>query len=137
MNTKSWFNACVPNPDEDKTCVQVGCHIEEFAEMLEALGWKNHAKKMHDMADIYKARMLVAKESIRDCDKLALLDAVIDQNVTGQGICHMMGMNHDGALQEVERSNASKLEEGRPVFDANGKIKKGKHYSKPDLKPYL
>ena len=31
----------------------------------------------------------------------------------------------------------SKFEDGKPVFDANGKITKGKNYTPPDLTSYI
>lgn len=41
-----------------------------------------------------------------------------------------------GALEEVCRSNESKFENGRPVFDADGKIAKGRNYTAPDLRRF-
>jgi hypothetical protein len=46
-------------------------------------------------------------------------------------------MDIAGALKEVDDSNWSKFEDGKPVFDANGKIKKGRHYQAPQLEKYL
>lgn len=45
----------------------------------------------------------------------------------------MLGMDIQGSLTEVNRSNWSKSGNGQPVFDDNGKIKKGKDYYPPDL----
>lgn len=41
-----------------------------------------------------------------------------------------------GALDEVHRSNMTKLEDGKPLIMA-GKIKKGKNYSAPQLSQFL
>jgi hypothetical protein len=49
----------------------------------------------------------------------------------------MLDMDVLGALEEVNRSNFSKFENGKAVFDENGKITKGKNYSKPNLKPFV
>ena len=35
--TLEWFAAAVPNPTDKNKVVQLGCHVEEFAEMLHAL----------------------------------------------------------------------------------------------------
>jgi hypothetical protein len=41
------------------------------------------------------------------------------------------------AFKEVYDSNMSKLENGKPLFRADGKIMKGKDYFKPDLKQFI
>src|SRR5690554_3730607 len=61
------------------------------------------------------------------------LDALTDQIVTAVGCAHMAGMDIVGALDEVNRSNFSKFEDGKPVFDEHGKIKKGRGYQSPAL----
>jgi len=45
----------------------------------------------------------------------------------------MFELNILDGLTEVNRSNWSKFVDGKPLFDENGKIKKGPGYSKPDL----
>ena len=35
------------------------------------------------------------------------------------------------------RSNNSKFENGKPIFNEQGKIMKGKDYSEPDLAPFV
>lgn len=49
----------------------------------------------------------------------------------------MMGFDMVGALKEVNASNYSKFENGKPVFNEQGKIAKGKDYFKPNLTTYL
>lgn len=66
-------------------------------------------------------------------DKVQMLDDIVDEIVTRVGLAHMMGFDLLGALAEVNRSNFSKFEDGKPVFDENGKITKGKHYTPPNL----
>ena len=70
-------------------------------------------------------------------EKKELLDSLIDQMVTAMGVGHMMGFDMMSALAEVNRSNFSKLEDGRPVFDVNGKITKGKNYTPPELGGFI
>ena len=73
-----------------------------------------------------------------NCDiRCELLDALVDQIVTAVGVGHMMGMDVLGALEEINRSNFSKFEDGKPVFDENGKITKGKDYVKPNLEKFV
>lgn len=139
-----WFAAAKPNPTTEDLAVQIGCHFEEVAEMVMALDVCYEANRwgIGGLAEEFKCkdagfvevleRVKVSREMRR-----ALLDAIIDQAVTGQGICQFLGMDYFGALAEVNRSNWSKFEDGKPVFDENGKIKKGKDYTPPDLDKYI
>lgn len=136
-NTKKWFECAVPEPTKEQQCIQIGCHIEEFAEMLNRLGWKNHAERMHNLADGYKQCALGYYESLNKVDLVGLLDDLTDQTVTATGVCHMFGMDSTGALEEVNRSNLSKFENGKPVFNEYGKITKGKDYTPPNLEKFI
>ena len=49
----------------------------------------------------------------------------------------MMGFDIIGALNEVNNSNWSKFENGKAIFDGNGKIKKGTNYFKPNLIKFI
>ena len=75
--------------------------------------------------------------SMSSVDRVALLDAICDRIVTGIGMAHMLGMDIIGALDEVNRSNFSKFEDGKPVFNEHGKIKKGRDYKAPELEKFV
>ena len=132
-----WHKQAKPSPTVKIKSIAIGVHIEEFAEMLEGLGWKLHAKKMHDLADGYKQCALAHMDSIDNIDRVEILDAIVDQTVTACGVSHALGFDHIGALAEVNRSNFSKFEDGKPVFDSNGKITKGKNYTPPKLDDFI
>jgi hypothetical protein len=106
--TAQWFVEAVREPTEDNKGVQIGVHIEEFAEMLEAIGTKDIAASMHEFGNAFKTKK-----------------------------AHMFGLDLIGALNEVNRSNYSKFVDDKAVFNENGKIAKGPNYSKPDLTPFL
>jgi len=129
---KGWFELAVPTPTDKNRAVQLGVHFEEVGEMLQTLP-THHPCLRDDLADVangYKKRHEVNGE---DVDRTELLDALCDQIVTAVGVAHMFGMDIEGALAEVTRSNWSKFVDGKPMFDANGKIAKPPSYSKPDL----
>lgn len=131
-----WFQAAVPNPQTENAVVQIGCHFEECAEMAESLGDEVLYAELDWAAADYKARLDWCMEAVRGMDgtaRTALLDALCDQIVTAVGVGHMLGFDMVGALTEVMLSNESKFEDGRPVFDENGKIRKGRDYFAPDL----
>lgn len=70
-------------------------------------------------------------------DSVELLDALADQIVTATGVGTFLGMNVPGALAEVNRSNYSKFEDGKPIFNENKKVMKGKDYTPPDLSKFI
>lgn len=144
-NTKQWFEAAVPNPTAKNLEVQLGVHLEEVVEMMAAFiiekasgasfgEWEETFQELNIVATMLKE----GKLKVANLDADAVLDGITDQQVTAIGIGHMLGMDTTGALQEVDRSNFSKFgKDGNPIFDENGKVKKGPHYEKPDLSPYL
>lgn len=136
-----WFKLAVPEPTDANKCIQIGCHYEEAHEMAEALGEQWIANELYDNALHWKN----ADNDGEDVDFLAnsgvnkngLLDALCDQIVTAIGVAHMYGFDIVGALQEVNRSNFSKFVDGKPVFNEQGKIKKGPDYTPPVLDKFL
>lgn len=126
-----WINKAVPTPTPKNMNVQVGCHIEEFAEMLNALGLNSEAAEMEDLGHQFKKGIRSLPD---DVNREELLDALADQVVTATGVAHMFNLNILAACEEVNRSNWSKFVDGEPVFDVNGKIKKGPNYTEPNLK---
>lgn len=108
--------------------------------MMHSLGDDSESVRIEDLAMEYKEahEHLVSYISLEPTiNKVELLDSLADQIVTAVGVAHMMGFDILGALEEVNRSNFSKFEDGKPVFDANGKITKGKDYVKPNLEHFV
>jgi hypothetical protein len=129
---KLWISKAVPAPTEKNMSVQLGCHFEEVAEMLEALGLNAQADLLHDTATAFKEN-----RQEYTVNRQELLDALADQVVTGTGVAHMFKLDLLGACAEVNASNWSKFVNGEPVFDANGKVAKGPGYFKPDLTKFV
>lgn len=141
-----WFETAVPNPSGQNAHTQIGVHLEEVFEMVQALrnaGATFPARKdLTFAADVlsYFQRQLKSGALEIDFDKVdrvTLLDALCDQIVTTVGIAHMLGMDIDGALREVATSNDSGFgEDGQPIFNEQRKIVKGPRYQSPDLAAY-
>ncbi len=137
-----WFQQAVPVPSSANKLAQLGCHFEEVAEMLYALG----TCRAIDVDDLATALKMAAgdadgadrfmREIEEGIDMPELLDSLCDQIVTAIGVAHMMGFDLQGALAEVNRANWSKFVDGRPLFDINGKIMKGPHYAPPHITPF-
>ena len=152
MNTKTdissivdWFKLAVPEPTDRNRNVQSGAHAEEFAEMLGTLTFSapgmppTHGESTAPYASVerWASHMKSGEISVSVHDRTGLLDSLCDQIVTAIGVAHMFGLDIRGALDEVNRSNYSKFVDGKPQFDANGKIAKPATYSPPDLSPFV
>ena len=136
---KAWFKAAKPNPSTADACVQIGCHYEEVYEMSAVLHDDvKYALEATTLAYKMKHSMyLGVVEELSADARVELLDALCDQVVTAVGVAYMMGMDIEGALAEVNRSNWSKFEGGVPVFNEQGKIAKGVEYTPPELSDYI
>ena len=137
QRTKEWFEIAIPDPTLESACVQIGCHFEEVAEMFEALGMGQHAHDMHKTASMFKSKGRIAMEVTKKVNKLDLADSMGDQQVTATGVMHMFEIDSIGVLSEINRSNFSKFEDGKPVFNEQGKIPKGKNYTPPQLDKFI
>ena len=131
----NWFTQAVPTPTDKTRAVQIGVHLEEVAEMATSIGETFIAERIALIATQFKRDSAVELHE-PGIDRTELLDSLADQIVTAVGVAHMFGFNIQGALAEVNRSNWSKFVDGKPVFDANGKIAKPATYSPPDLTPF-
>jgi len=136
-STKEWFEQAIPSPTLEIACVQIGCHLEEVSEMLEALELLISARRIGMLAVLFKKKDTKMLNLIRNVDLIELTDSLIDQQVTATGVMHNLNIDALGALAEVNRSNFSKFEDGKPVFDSNGKITKGKDYTPPKLDDFI
>ena len=136
---KEWFKAAKPNPSIADACVQIGCHYEEVSEMsaslYDAVGYALEATALQYKTN-HSDYLGVLEELSADA-RVELLDALCDQVVTAVGVAYMMGMDIEGALAEVNRSNWSKFEGGVPVFNEQGKIAKGAEYTPPELSNFI
>ena len=132
-----WFKAAKPNPNSKDVLVQFGCHFEEIKEMGNAMNLYCDDVALQELR--FKsacAPYLKGVESMDETQAVEILDSLCDQIITAIGVGYMMGFDMVGALDEVNKSNWSKFENGKPVFDEKGKIKKGAEYFKPKLSKF-
>ena len=129
-----WFRIANVHQSLNKN-VQYGCHLEEVSEMAQVLtpAIENTLK---EQADAYKQGRQTLPE-LTAAQRQDVLDSLCDQIVTAVGTAYLLNMDIYGAMQEVCRSNHSKFEDGKAVFDEHGKIRKGKNYVKPDLSSFI
>ena len=74
------------------------------------------------------------RHAIESKDLKETIDALTDILYVTYGAGHAFGVNLDESLDEVQRSNMSKLDKnGKPIFNEAGKVMKGPNYFKPDF----
>jgi len=118
------------------------------------LTFENPAKNYKDFDDLIKHRAILLGEEFEEYidatkqffnsktkeeEETALaemLDAIADMTVINIGTANVLGMDLDEAMRRVYESNMSKLgEDGKPIYNKEGKVQKGPNYHKPkDLK---
>lgn len=144
--TYNWLEAALPTISGHNASVQLGCVLEEVHELLEALQNANvptidpnllSTLKTH--ANIFKKgqnqRVYEALENIWENEEARreVVDALADISVTTTSFGRQMYVHTPTALDIVNASNYSKFEDGKPVYDAYGKVAKGRHYVAPVL----
>ena len=78
------------------------------------------------------------KEAIENKDIKEVADALTDILYVTYGAGHAFGIDLDKCFDEVQRSNMSKLDEnGKPIFNEQGKVLKGPNYFKPNLEKFI
>ena len=127
-----------------QTALYIGLQLEEMAEKLEAiteLASLNYHALDHVIDLINDASFEFKKgdydSDLTNVDRKELLDADVDLAWVTIGSMLSQGADVTGAMNEVVRSNMSKMVEGRMVKDANGKVVKPDTYSPPNLAPFV
>ena len=78
------------------------------------------------------------KEAISKKDLKEVADALTDILYVTYGAGHAFGINLDDCFDEVQNSNMSKLgNDGKPIYNEQGKVMKGPNYFKPDLSKFI
>ena len=78
------------------------------------------------------------KEAMKEKNLKEVADALTDILYVTYGAGHAFGIDLDKCFDEVQNSNMSKLgENGKPIYNENGKVMKGPNYFKPDLNKFI
>jgi predicted HAD superfamily Cof-like phosphohydrolase len=78
--------------------------------------------------------------ALQEEDLVSALDALTDIQYVLDGTYLVLGLHYhkQAAFQEVQHSNLTKLDEnGKPLFNEAGRVKKGPKYEPPDLQRVL
>ena len=78
------------------------------------------------------------EEAIKNQDLKEIADSLTDILYVTYGAGHAFGIDLDKCFDEVQRSNMSKLgEDGKPIYNEDGKVMKGPNYFKPELNKFV
>ena len=96
-------------------------------------------KKINDLRiELIDEELEEFREAIKNKDLKEAVDALTDILYVTYGAGHAFGVNLDKCFDEVQRSNMSKLgNDGKPIYNENGKVMKGPNYFKPDLSKFI
>tara|TARA_X000000368_G_scaffold292701_1_gene232726 strand:- start:109 stop:480 length:372 start_codon:yes stop_codon:yes gene_type:complete len=88
--------------------------------------------------DLIKEELNEFEEAIRGNNLKEIADSLTDILYVTYGAGHAFGINLDKCFDEVQRSNMSKLgEDGKPIYNEQGKVMKGPNYFKPNLNKFI
>lgn len=113
---ENWFSVAVPEPTAKSFYLQTAYNLEEWSEVIEAVGGKD--SELHKT--LLDAKQCIIQDTVETTDeetneafisrvdKTLLADGIADSIVTLVGMAYMAGIDIPGALKEVAQSNESK-----------------------------
>ena len=87
---------------------------------------------------LIKEELNELKEAIDQNNLKEVADALTDILYVAYGAGHSFGIDLDACFTEVQNSNMSKLgNDGKPIYNEDGKVLKGPKYFKPNLSKFV
>jgi predicted HAD superfamily Cof-like phosphohydrolase len=120
-----------------QTALYIGLQLEEMAEKIGSILGDGDRLVIQLDTDSLDFKSGVYDKKVSLACRKELLDADIDLMWVTIGSVLSQGADIHGAIAEVNRSNASKMVDGKLQKDANGKVTKGPSFSSPDLTPFV
>mgnify|MGYP001372485833 FL=1 len=117
---------------------KVGLFMKTFGQEVKTNASFSSEKINLLRVNLIEEKLNELKEAIKNKDLKEAIDALTDILYVTYGAGHAFGVNLDKCFSEVQKSNMSKLgEDGKPIFNENGKVLKGPNYFKPNLEQFL
>ena len=117
---------------------KVGLFMKTFGQEVKVTASFSSDKINKLRVDLIEEELEELKEAINKKDLHETIDALTDILYVTYGAGHAFGVNLDKCFEEVQNSNMSKLgDDGKPIFNKNGKVMKGPNYFKPNLNQFL
>ena len=117
---------------------KVGLFMKTFGQEVKTKASFSTDKINKLRVDLIEEEVKELKDAINKKDLQETIDALTDILYVTYGAGHAFGVNLDKCFEEVQNSNMSKLDNnGKPIFNENGKVMKGPNYFKPNLNQFL
>tara|TARA_X000000950_G_scaffold173464_1_gene210990 strand:+ start:468 stop:839 length:372 start_codon:yes stop_codon:yes gene_type:complete len=117
---------------------KVGLFMKTFGQEIKTSPSFSSDKINRLRIDLIEEELEELKDAITKKDLKETIDALTDILYVTYGAGHAFGVNLDKCFEEVQNSNMSKLgDDGKPIYNENGKVMKGPNYFKPDLNQFL
>ena len=117
---------------------KVGLFMKTFGQEVKTKASLSSDKINKLRINLIEEELEELKDAINNKDLKEKIDALIDILYVTYGAGHAFGVNLDKCFEEVQSSNMSKLgEDGKPIYNENGKVMKGPNYFKPNLNQFL
>tara|TARA_B100000686_G_scaffold225047_1_gene232204 strand:+ start:371 stop:748 length:378 start_codon:yes stop_codon:yes gene_type:complete len=117
---------------------KVGLFMKTFGQEVKTEAGLSTNKINSLRISLIKEELEELKKAISDNNIVEIADALTDILYVTYGAGHAFGVNLDKCFNEVQESNMSKLgEDGKPIYNEQGKVLKGPKYFKPDLSKFL
>ena len=117
---------------------KVGNFMKTFGQEVKQSSSLSNDKINELRVSLIKEELDELIEAINKKDLAEVADALTDILYVTYGAGHAFGINLDKCFEEVQNSNMSKLDNnGKPIYNYNGKVMKGPNYFKPDLGKYI
>jgi predicted HAD superfamily Cof-like phosphohydrolase len=144
QRTADWLKACGKEPSPENLSLQIGCHIEEFCELLSVLrieseGYAKLIERTRTDLEWFASKLKRREQQVYIPIHLRAdaLDALCDAEVTGNGVAYLAGFDKPQADLAVLASNDAKLVDGKPVILEGGKIGKPEGWKPPELRGFI
>tara|TARA_A100001015_G_scaffold263625_1_gene310711 strand:+ start:361 stop:756 length:396 start_codon:yes stop_codon:yes gene_type:complete len=117
---------------------KVGYFMKTFGQEVKTKSSLSSEKINYLRISLINEELEELKKAIDDKNIVEVADALTDILYVAYGAGHAFGINLDKCFDEVQKSNMSKLgDDGKPIYNENGKVMKGPKYFKPDLTKFI
>ena len=117
---------------------EVKIFMEKFWQMVRTKPQFPDDKTMQLRLDLIKEELGELEEAMKTKNLKEVADALTDILYVTYGAGYAYGIDLDQCFKEVQRANMSKLgQDGKPIYNDQGKVMKGPNYTKPDLSKFV
>ena len=112
--------------------------METFGQIVRTKPQFPDEKTMQLRYELIKEELNELEQAMKTKNLKEIADALTDILYVSYGAGYAYGINLDKCFKEVQRANMSKLgNDGKPIYNEEGKVMKGPNYSEPNLKQYV